>query len=109
MASITTKAELSDYAGYETSEISDTYYAFIDAATLDFANKATGNSYTDANAPPSFKMLCLMMIAEFFKARQRTGAEAKEVTLNGVKSVYSEISTKDEIKTLISANRAIYA
>lgn len=106
---IVTRDNLSHYAGYETSGVDSAYLTFLDTSTLDWANKMTGQAYTEETAPESFKLLCVMLVAEIFRARQRLGAEASEINLEGVTASYLQLSTKDNISRLIESNRKIVA
>ena len=109
MPNLLTKAELQSYTGYNTSSIDDGYFTFLDGATLDWINTMTGQSYTDTTAPQAIKLLALMLMGEVFRARQRLGAEASEVNLDGVKTTYQELSARENIKRLLDAHRKIIA
>ena len=104
---LVSKTDLQNYAGYNTAGIEDDHFNFVDSATLDWANAMTGQSYTEDTAPQQFKLLCVMLIAELFRARQRLGAEASEINLDGLSASYAELQTKSNIKRLIDTNTKV--
>lgn len=104
-----TKAELTAYAGYDTSYLSDDFFNFLVSATIDWANSMTGREYSTDYFTPSFKLLCMTLMGEVLRAQKRLGAEASEVNLDGISASYLQLSTKDNIKSLIGSNKAVYA
>ena len=103
-----TKELIGEYAGYNTATLSNEYFNILKSASLAYINAATGQSFTEDTIPSDCELCAIMVIADVLRARQRLGAEAVNISLDGINTRYVSVGAKQQIEKIINNHKAVF-